>query len=172
VVRDGRDALVVVGMNGRPLPAVNGFPVRLVIAGLYGYVSATKWLSEVELATWDAYDAYWVRRGWSKGPIKTQSRIDAPRNRARLVAGPVTVAGVAWGGGRGIERVEVRVDGGPFEAARLGARFADAAWRQWVYDWRAEPGEHLVSVRATDGQAAGRSPGTRPRCPTARPATT
>lgn len=163
VVHDGRDALVVVGMNGEPLPAVHGFPVRLVIAGLYGYISDTKWLTEIEMTTWDAYDGYWVPRGWAKeGPIKTQSRIDVPRHGTRLEAGRVAVAGVAWAGIRGIERVEVRVDDGPFQEAELSEALAEATWRQWVFRWDAEPGEHVLTVRATDGtgepQTAERSP--------------
>ena len=108
---DGRTALVAVGMNGEPLPAVHGFPARLVVAGLYGYVSATKWLREIELTTWEDFDGYWVPRGWSKeGPIKTMSRIDVPRSGATLDAGPQAIAGVAWAPPGGIEKVEVQVD--------------------------------------------------------------
>ncbi|MFP5333585.1 MAG: molybdopterin-dependent oxidoreductase [Acidimicrobiia bacterium] len=149
---DGRDALVAIGMNDEPLPFEHGFPARLVVAGLYGYVSATKWLSEIELTTWDAFDAYWVPRGWSKeGPIKTQSRIDTPRRSARLAPGPVGIGGVAWAQTRGIERVEVRVDGGEWMEATLADSIDDDVWRQWSIVWDATPGTHQVQVRATDG---------------------
>jgi DMSO/TMAO reductase YedYZ molybdopterin-dependent catalytic subunit len=152
VAFDGRHALVAVGMNGEFLPPLRGFPARLVVAGLYGYVSATKWLTELELTTWDAFDAYWVPRGWSKrAPIKTQSRIDA-LSPSRPVAGPVAVAGVAWGPTRGISRVEVQVDDQPWAEASLAAPLSDDTWRQWVYRWQATPGAHLLRVRATDGR--------------------
>jgi DMSO/TMAO reductase YedYZ molybdopterin-dependent catalytic subunit len=150
---DGRVALVAVGMNGEPLPDRHGFPARLVVAGLYGYVSATKWLRRIELTGWDDFDAYWVPRGWSKeGPVKTQSRIDVPGANADLRAGRVPVAGVAWAPTRGIAKVEVRVDEGPWREARLGASWDDAVWRQWVFDWDATPGRHRLEVRATDGR--------------------
>jgi DMSO/TMAO reductase YedYZ molybdopterin-dependent catalytic subunit len=150
---DGRDALVAVGMNGEPLPLSHGFPARLVVPGLYGYVSATKWLSEIELTTLEDFDSYWVHRGWAKqAPIKTSSRIDTPRGGADLRAGRVPVAGVAWAQGRGIRRVEVRVDDGPWRAARLGAGVGDDTWRQWVHVWDARPGDHRLQVRATDGE--------------------
>lgn len=149
---DGRDAMLVVGMNDEPLPFEHGFPARLVVAGLYGYVSATKWLSEIEITTWDAFDAYWVPRGWSKeGPIKTQSRIDTPGRSADISAGPVGIGGVAWAPTRGISRVEVRVDGGQWEEATLGESVGDDVWRQWSWIWDAPPGNHQVQVRATDG---------------------
>lgn len=149
---DGRTAMVAVGMNGEPLPINHGFPARLVIAGLYGYVSATKWLSEIELTTWDAFNAYWVPRGWAKkAPIKTESRIDVPSPRKRIVAGRQPIAGVAWAPTRGIQKVEVQVDDGPWKTARLGAEDGTEAWRQWVIDWDATPGMHRLTVRATDG---------------------
>ncbi|MGH8793370.1 MAG: molybdopterin-dependent oxidoreductase [Stackebrandtia sp.] len=148
--RDGRDALVAVGMNGEPLPVEHGFPVRMVVPGLYGYVSATKWLVELELTSFDAFDAYWIGRGWSTpSPIKTQSRIDTPRGSAS--AGKVAVAGVAWAQHRGIEAVEVRVDGGPWNAARLSDVPSTDTWRQWVWEWDAEPGDYSLTVRAVDG---------------------
>lgn len=151
-VFDGRDALVAIGMNDEPLPFEHGFPARLIVAGLYGYVSATKWLSEIELTTWDDFDAYWVPRGWSKeGPIKTQSRIDTPRRSTRLSPGPVGIGGVAWAQTRGVERVEVRVDGGEWMDAELGEAIGDDVWRQWSIVWEATPGTHQVQVRATDG---------------------
>jgi DMSO/TMAO reductase YedYZ molybdopterin-dependent catalytic subunit len=154
-VFDGRDALVAIGMNGEPLPFEHGFPARLIVAGLYGYVSATKWLSEIELTTWDAFDAYWVPRGWSKeGPIKTQSRIDTPRRGTRLQPGPVRVAGVAWAPTRGIDRVELRMVGGPWVEAELAEPVGDDVWRQWTAEVEVTPGTHQFQVRATDGTGA------------------
>ena len=128
---DGRTALVAVGMNGEPLPIVHGFPARLVVAGLYGYVSATKWLAEIELTTLDAVDGYWIPRGWAKeAPIKTQSRIDVV-GRGAVHAGAVVVAGVAWAPTRGVSRVEVQVDDGPWEPAELSTPLSAATWVQW-----------------------------------------
>ncbi|WP_405429536.1 molybdopterin-dependent oxidoreductase [Micromonospora sp. NBC_00617] len=150
-LRDGRDALLAIGMNGEPLPVEHGFPVRMVVPGLYGYVSACKWVTELELTRFADFDAYWVPRGWSaQGPIKTQSRIDAPRRRNRLTAGPVTVAGVAWAQHRGISRVEVRVDDGPWQEAELAPTVSVDTWVQWSWRWDATPGEHRLQVRATD----------------------
>jgi len=149
VLTDGRDALLAVGMNGEPLPLEHGFPVRMVVPGLYGYVSACKWISELELSSFDDFDAYWVPRGWApQAPIKTQSRIDTPRGRAR--AGTVMVAGVAWAQHRGVARVEVRVDGGPWQEATLAEAVSVDTWRQWSWRWEATPGEHELVVRATD----------------------
>ncbi len=154
-VMDGRAALLAVGMNGAPLPFAHGFPVRMVVPGLYGYVSACKWLSELRLTTFAAYDAYWVRRSWAQqAPVKTQSRIDTPRPYAALRAGRVAVAGVAWAQHRGIRRVEVRVDGGPWQEARLGAADGVDTWRQWVWTWEATAGLHTLEVRAVDGTGA------------------
>ncbi|MEU7613018.1 molybdopterin-dependent oxidoreductase [Micromonospora sp. NPDC049204] len=150
-LRDGRDALLAVGMNGEPLPVEHGFPVRMVVPGLYGYVSACKWVTELELTRFADFDAYWVPRGWSaQGPIKTQSRIDAPRSRNRLTTGPITVAGVAWAQHRGISRVEVRVDGGDWQQAELAPTVSVDTWVQWSWRWDATPGEHRLQVRATD----------------------
>lgn len=148
---DGRDAIIAVGMNGEPLPLEHGFPARLVVPGLYGYVSATKWLSQIELTTFEALDQYWVRRGWAaQAPIKTQSRIDVPAGFARLPAGRVAVAGVAWAPGRGIEQVQIQVDDQPWAQARLAAQLGATTWRQWHYAWDATPGPHRLRVRATD----------------------
>ena len=155
---DGRDAIVAVGMNGVALPRTHGFPARLVVPGLYGYVSATKWLSEIALATRD-FDAYWIERGWAKeAPIKTQSRIDVPRHRSTVDAGRVAVAGVAWAPTRDIRAVEVRIDNGAWQSARLGPSLGRDAWRQWVYAWDAKPGDHEIAVRATDGNGAVQTP--------------
>ncbi|MFJ6835751.1 sulfite oxidase [Streptomyces sp. NPDC091209] len=150
-VMDGRDALLAVGMNGRPLPFEHGFPVRMLVPGLYGYVSACKWIKDIELTTFDAYDPYWVRRNWARrAPIKTQSRIDTPKPFARPKAGTVMVAGVAWAQHRGIDRVEVRVDDGRWQEARLAAEDTVDTWRQWSFPWRATSGGHTLTVRATD----------------------
>jgi len=149
-ITDGRDALLAVAMNGQPLPISHGFPVRLVVPGLYGYVSATKWVVDLKLTTFDE-EAYWVPRGWDQqAPIKTMSRIDVPRGSS-LAAGTVAVAGVAWAVHRGISKVEVQIDGGPWQEARLGTVPSVDSWVQWVYEWDARPGDHLVTVRATDG---------------------
>jgi hypothetical protein len=154
VVMDGRDAMLAVAMNGQPLPLEHGFPVRMIVPGLYGYVSATKWLVDIELTTFASYDAYWVRRGWAQqAPIKTESRIDLPKPGATVPAGPVTVAGIAWAQHRGISRVGVSVDGA-WLPARLAAQDTIDTWRQWVYDWDAIPGEHTLAVRATDQTGA------------------
>ena len=150
-----RDALIAVKMNDAPLPVEHGFPARLIVPGLYGYVSATKWLTEIELTTLEAVDAYWVPRGWAKeAPILTQSRIDVPQSGLRIPAGPVAVAGVAWAPDRGISKVEVRVDGGDWQAATLATELSAAAWVQWKWTWQAAAGTHSIEVRATDGTGA------------------
>ena len=152
VALDGRVAMVAVQMNGEPLPISHGFPARLVVAGLYGYVSATKWLSDIELTTWEAFDGYWIPRGWSKeGPIKTQSRIDVPRRDSTIDPGPTAIAGVAWAPSRAIEKVEVQVDDEDWVEAELSRETTINSWRQWMVTWNATPGEHQVRVRATDG---------------------
>jgi DMSO/TMAO reductase YedYZ molybdopterin-dependent catalytic subunit len=149
---DDREPLVAVGMNGEPLPVDHGFPARLIVPGLFGYVSATKWLTEIELTTWDGFDAYWVPLGWAKeAPILTQSRIDVPRQGARLDAGTVNVAGVAWAPDRGVRAVEVQVDDTGWMPATISAPISDATWVQFVHAWEATPGDHRIRVRATDG---------------------
>jgi DMSO/TMAO reductase YedYZ molybdopterin-dependent catalytic subunit len=153
VAMDGRDAMLAVGMNGQPLPPVNGYPVRMIVPGLYGYVSATKWLNDIELTTFDAYDPYWVQRGWAaQAPIKTMSRIDTPKPLATVPAGRVPIGGVAWAQQRGIDGVEVRVDEGPWMAARLGSVDTLDTWRQWQLDVDLAPGRHRFQVRANDGE--------------------
>jgi DMSO/TMAO reductase YedYZ molybdopterin-dependent catalytic subunit len=149
---DGRDALIAVAMNGEPLPVEHGFPVRMVVPGLYGYVSATKWLASLELTTFAAFDAYWVPRGWSQqAPIKTGSRIDRPRSGNSVNAGQVVVAGVAWAQHRGISKVEVRVDGaGEWHQATLANVASVDTWRLWSWTWNATKGDHTLEVRATD----------------------
>jgi len=150
---DGRDALLAVGMNDEALPFEHGFPARLVVAGLYGYVSATKWISEIELTRWDDFDAYWVPRGWSKeAPVKTQSRIDTPPSGAQVPAGSRRVAGVAWAPHRGISKVEVQLgEGAGWVEADLSESLSDNCWRQWSVEWDAPVGIHVIRVRATDG---------------------
>ncbi len=155
VALDGRDSMLAVAMNGQPLPFEHGFPVRMIVPGLYGYESATKWIVDMELTTLAAYDAYWVRRGWAQvAQIKTQSRIDTPHNGAHLSQGMVPIAGVAWAQHRGISRVDVRVDGGPWNEASLSAQDTVDTWRQWVWRWSATAGDHLLEARATDGTGA------------------
>ena len=154
VLTDGRDAMIAIGMNGEPLPVSHGFPARMVVPGLYGYVSATKWLARLELTTFTDFDAYWIRRGWAEqAPIKTQSRIDVPRSGAIVPAGSVVVAGVAWAQHRGISAVEVRVDGGAWQPATLAATASIDTWRLWSWRWDATPGRHQLQVRATDNAA-------------------
>jgi DMSO/TMAO reductase YedYZ molybdopterin-dependent catalytic subunit len=171
---DGRSSLVALAMNGEPLPVEHGFPARLVVPGLYGYVSATKWLSRIRLTTWDGFDGYWVPRGWSKeGPVKTMSRIDVPQ-RDLPDAGRTVVAGVAWAPGprRGIASVEVRVDEGPWQRAELAPALSDETWRQWRWTWDAPPGVHVLEVRATDGRGDVQTGEVAQVAPTGPPATT
>ena len=149
---DGRDAMIAIGMNREVLPANHGFPARLVIPGLYGYVSATKWITEIELTTWDAFDGYWIPRGWAKeGPIKTQSRIDRPRNRDTVEAGAYTLGGVAWAPTRQITKVEIQIDDEPWVATELAESLSADAWRLWQAHVTLSGGDHQIRVRATDG---------------------
>jgi DMSO/TMAO reductase YedYZ molybdopterin-dependent catalytic subunit len=151
VVLDGRDALLTVAMNGQALPVAHGFPARMVVPGLYGYVSACKWVTDIEVTTFAAADAYWAQRGWSQqAPIKTESRIDVPAGEATIAAGRTPVAGVAWAQHKGVAAVEVRVDRGPWQQARLAAVPDIDTWQQWVWEWDATPGTHLLEARATD----------------------
>ena len=150
-VMDGRDALLAVAMNGNPLPIAHGFPARMVVPGLYGYVSATKWVTDIEVTTFAGNYAYWAQRGWSQqAPIKTECRIDVPNGVDEIQAGPTAVAGVAWAQHKGIEAVEVRVDRGPWQQARLAGVPGLDTWRQWVWDWNATSGGHVLEARATD----------------------
>jgi DMSO/TMAO reductase YedYZ molybdopterin-dependent catalytic subunit len=152
VMDPAREPMIAVGMNGEPLPREHGYPARLIVPGLYGYVSATKWLTELELTTLEGYDAYWVPLGWAKeAPVLTQSRIDVPRNGRKLPAGTVTIAGVAWAMDRGIARVEVYIDG-DWHDATLATPISATTWVQWRFDWPATAGEHEIAVRATDGR--------------------
>jgi DMSO/TMAO reductase YedYZ molybdopterin-dependent catalytic subunit len=163
---DDRDALVAVAMNGEPLPLEHGFPARMVVPGLYGYVSATKWLVDLEVTRFADFDAYWTSRGYAEqAPIKTSSRIDVPRSFARVAAGRVAVAGVAWAQDRSVDRVEVRVDGAGWREARLAAEDGIHTWRQWVWEWEATPGNHRLEVRATDSTGYTQTPDRAPIAP-------
>jgi DMSO/TMAO reductase YedYZ molybdopterin-dependent catalytic subunit len=166
IALDGREALVAFGLNDSELPVKHGYPVRLVVPGLYGYISATKWITEIELTNWD-FDAYWIQRTWSKeGPIKTQSRIDTVEDGENLSAGTVPIGGVAWAPHRGISKVEVSTDGGQiWNEARLAAQLDEDTWRQYVYDWDAMPGDHTLQVRATDGEGQTQTAKTAPPHP-------
>ncbi len=130
-------------MNGEPLPTDHGYPARLVVPGLYGYVSATKWVVDLELTRFDRAEAYWTRLGWSpRGPIKTESRIDVPRSGQDVARGPVTFGGVAWAQNRGVKAVEVRIDSpnrqGAWQQAQLGTGYSNDTWRLWSFPWQAE----------------------------------
>jgi DMSO/TMAO reductase YedYZ molybdopterin-dependent catalytic subunit len=150
-VMDGRDALLAVAMNGQALPIAHGFPARMVVPGLYGYVSATKWVTDINVTTFANNYAYWAQRGWSQqAPIKTESRIDVPNGQGQVKPGQTAVAGVAWAQHKGIEAVEVRVDQGPWNQARLATVPGLDTWRQWVWEWDATSGNHVIEARATD----------------------
>ncbi|ORW49283.1 oxidoreductase [Mycobacterium paraense] len=153
---DGRDALLAVGLNGQPLPIEHGYPARLVVPGLYGYVSATKWVVELELTRFDRAKAYWTRQGWApRAPIKTESRIDVPKSGQKVPTGPVVFGGVAWAQNRGVRAVEVRIDDGAWQPAQQGASYSNQTWRLWSFPWQAKsPGRHTITVRATDNTGA------------------
>ena len=153
VLEDDRNAILALGMNGEPLPPEHGFPVRMVVPGLYGYVSATKWVTELEVTRFDAASAYWTDRGWGeRGPVKLSSRIDVPATGQSLTAGPITVAGVAWHQHVGIDRVEVQVDDGAWQKATLATAISIDTWVQWHYTWHASAGTHTLRVRAVDSE--------------------
>ncbi|WP_194396661.1 molybdopterin-dependent oxidoreductase [Microbacterium atlanticum] len=163
---DGRNAILAVGMNGEPLPLEHGFPVRMVVPGLYGYVSATKWVTELEVTRFDRARAYWTDRGWSeRGPIKLQSRIDVPRRAQGLKAGEVVIAGVAWHQGVGIAGVEVQVDDGPWQEATLAPAISDDTWVQWSLPWTATAGDHLLRCRAIGKDGEQQTPDRAPPAP-------
>jgi DMSO/TMAO reductase YedYZ molybdopterin-dependent catalytic subunit len=150
VLLDGRDAMIAIAMDGEPLPSEHGFPARLLTPGLYGYVGATKWLTRLKVTTFAADEAYWTARGWAqRAPVKTATRIDVPRGD--IAAGPATVAGVAWATHRGISRVQVSVDDGPWQDALLGPDVGLDYWRQWYLPWTAPSGRHRLAARAYDG---------------------
>lgn len=157
---DGRTAMLALRMNGEPLPIIHGFPARLVIAGLYGYVSATKWIEEISITDWEGVDGHWIPLGWGKeGPIKTMSRIDIPQNRSQFATGTTTIGGIAWSPTIGIDKVEVYVGQDPDESinddtawteVELANVESNETWVQWRYEWDAPPGDWLIRVRATD----------------------
>lgn len=152
VLQDGRDAMLAIGMNGEALPLEHGYPVRMVVPGLYGFVSATKWVVDLEVTRFADNKAYWTQRGWSeRGPIKTMARVEVPRSFARVPAGRVAVGGTAWAQTRGITKVEIQIDNGPWTEAVLSAEASVITWRQWSFDWDATPGPHYIKARATDG---------------------
>jgi DMSO/TMAO reductase YedYZ molybdopterin-dependent catalytic subunit len=153
---DGRAALLAVGLNGQPLPIEHGYPARLVVPGLYGYVSATKWVVEMELTRFDRAKAYWTRQGWApRAPVKTESRIDVPKDGQKVPMGPVVFGGVAWAQNRGVRAVEVLIDDGVWQPAEQGASYSNDTWRLWSFPWQAKsPGKHTISVRATDNTGA------------------
>jgi DMSO/TMAO reductase YedYZ molybdopterin-dependent catalytic subunit len=164
VMDPAREPMIAVKMNDQALPPVHGYPARLIVPGLFGYVSATKWLSELELTTWEAFDGFWVPRGWSKeGPILTQARIDTPKTGA-TVSGRIAIAGVAWAPDRGVSRVEVAIDDA-WQDARLSTPLSDATWGQWVVDWDVTPGDHTIMVRATDGTGTTQTDARTPPAP-------
>ena len=147
---DDRDAMLAIAMNGEPLTPEHGFPVRMVVPGLYGYVSGTKWVVDLEVTRYDRFSAFWTDRGWSaKGPIKTESRIDVPGN-ARLSSGENVIAGVAWAQHTGIDKVELRIGDDDWVTCKLADEPTIDSWRQWSYRWNAEPGSYSIAVRATD----------------------
>ncbi|PRB12744.1 oxidoreductase [Microbacterium sp. MYb72] len=161
---DDRDALLAIGMNGEPLPIPHGFPVRLVVPGLYGYVSATKWVTELEVTRFDRATAYWTTRGWSeRGPIKLQSRIDVPRGS--IDAGDTVIAGMAWQQHVGVRGVEVRIDGGPWRPATLATAISDDTWVQWSLPWAAESGQHDIECRAVSADGVTQTDALAPPAP-------
>ncbi len=163
---DDRDSILAVLMNGEPLPAQHGFPVRMVVPGLYGYVSATKWVVDLKVTRFDADEGYWTPRGWSAlGPIKVQSRIDVPTSGDALDAGSTVIAGVAWDQRTGVRKVEVRVDDGDWIEAELSGEVNIDTWRQWRLDWDASPGDHTIAVRATNADGETQIEETSPVAP-------
>jgi DMSO/TMAO reductase YedYZ molybdopterin-dependent catalytic subunit len=151
---DGRDAMIAIGMNGQSLPREHGFPARMVVPGLYGFISATKWISRITLTTYAEQDAYWTQRDWATdAPIKISSRIDTPKPLSTIDAGRTVIGGIAWAQHQGgIDKVQVRVDGGGWQDARLGPTAGQDYWRQWYLPWTAEKGQHSLAVRALSGE--------------------
>ncbi|MDG1187958.1 MAG: molybdopterin-dependent oxidoreductase, partial [Ilumatobacter sp.] len=151
-IMDGRDAMLAIAMNGEPLPAQHGYPVRIVVPGLFGYVSATKWVTDIRLTRWDEFDAYWIPRGWSKlGPVKTMARIDTPRSGSKRT-GEVAIGGVAWAVHRGVSKVQIRVDEGEWRDTEMASVPSNDTWVQWVYRLNdVEPRSHTIEARAFDG---------------------
>ncbi|WP_346957851.1 molybdopterin-dependent oxidoreductase [uncultured Arthrobacter sp.] len=152
VLQDDRDAMLAIGMNGEALPLEHGYPVRMVVPGLYGFVSATKWVVDLEVTKFADNKAYWTQRGWSeRGPIKTMARVEVPKSFAKVAAGKIVIGGTAWAQTRGITKVEVQIDNGPWTEAVLSTEASLVTWRQWSLEWEATPGPHYIKARATDG---------------------
>jgi sulfite oxidase len=151
---DGRPAMLATTMNGAPLSAKHGFPVRMVVPGLFGYVSGTKWLTEMELTTWDAFDAYWVQNGWAQqAPMLSSSRIDVPRDNSQVKSQtPTRIGGFAWAPRSGVRTVQVRVDGGEWNDAVIGQHDTGDAWAEWSWEWTPASGQHQLQVRCIDGE--------------------
>ncbi len=163
---DDRDALLAIGMNGEPLPIEHGFPVRMVVPGLYGYVSATKWVSELEVTRFDRAEGYWTPRGWSeRGPVKLQSRIDVPRAGARVEPGSTVIAGVAWHNHVGVAGVEVQIDDGPWQPATLATAISADTWVQWSLPWEATSGLHTARCRAISADGSTQTADQAPPAP-------
>ncbi|MEJ7795235.1 MAG: molybdopterin-dependent oxidoreductase [Nocardioides sp.] len=159
VATDGRDAMIAIGMNGEALPHEHGFPVRMVVPGLYGYVSACKWITRMTITTYDEQEAYWTERDWAiDAPIKISSRIDTPKSFEEIDSGDTFIAGVAWAQDRGIEKVEVQIDGGDWQETKLGPSAGVDYWRQWYLPWNAESGQHTLTVRAVDQEGTVQTP--------------
>lgn len=162
-VMDGRPAMLATSMNGEPLTPLHGFPVRMVVPGLFGYVSATKWVTDIEITTWDAYDAYWVEYGWAKeGPFLASSRIDVPRAGARVPAGQAAVGGFAWSPRAGVRAVELRVDEGEWQRMNIVPGATNDTWCQWTGTWQASPGDRTLTVRVTDNDGVVQTETVRP----------
>jgi DMSO/TMAO reductase YedYZ molybdopterin-dependent catalytic subunit len=157
---DGRDAMIALGMNGRALPREHGYPARMVVPGLYGFISACKWIERITLTTYDAKDSYWTKRDWAtNAPIKISSRIDTPKVLEEIEAGATFIGGIAWAQQNGgVTKVQVQIDGGPWQAARLGPSAGNDYWRQWYLPWQAEPGSHNLSCRVVDGNGETQTP--------------
>ena len=157
---DGRDAMIAIAMDGKPLPREHGYPARMVVPGLYGYVSACKWITRMTLTTYDEKQAYWTERGWKiDAPIKLMSRIDTPRPLSEVKAGKTFIGGVAWHQHQGLKGVQVRVDGGEWRDATFGPDGGNDYWRQWYVEWDApEPGSHMLAVRALDADGEPQTP--------------
>ncbi len=152
-VLDGRDAMIAIGMNGEVLPGKHGYPARLIVPGLYGYVSATKWVTHIELTRFDIKQGYWISQGWSAlAPIKMGSRIDVPQQGSQIAGGKTTIAGVAWAPDDGVSAVEVQVDNGEWVTASLGPELAATSWRQWWLETDFNSGNHGVTVRARNSR--------------------
>jgi DMSO/TMAO reductase YedYZ molybdopterin-dependent catalytic subunit len=159
---DGRDAMIAIAMDGEPLPREHGYPARMVVPGLYGYVSACKWITRMTLTTYDEKSAYWTDRGWkTDAPIKLMSRIDTPRPLSEVKAGKTFIGGVAWHQHQGMKGVQVRVDGGEWRDATFGPDGGNDYWRQWYVEWdagSAGPGSHTLAVRALDADGRPQTP--------------